>query len=584
MKLRAIFILGMIKAMDLETKLCQNCRRNFTIESEDFNFYKKIDVPPPTWCPMCRRERLLSWRNERTLYKRKCAATGKDIVSIFSPDGPINAYERDYWWSDAWDARQFGMEYDFSIPFFTQFRKLMERVPMPSVFNSTCVNSNYCNHVAKSKDCYFVFASFQNENLVYSSQCGDVRDSSDILTANSSELCYEVIKGMKLYHVLFAENSENCNDCAFIYDCKGCQQCFGCTNLRNKSYYFFNTPCTKEEYQEKIKEFDLGKRSDIKRAWTLFEAEKLKAIRRPAFFVNTTNSTGDYLDQCDSCKYCFGIRMGGRNCKYCMNGGYTLNDSYDTFGCGDNGELIYESVDAGLSGSRFLFDVVAYGGTNVEYSLNCHGSENLFGCIGLRNKRYCILNKEYTKEEYEILIPKIKAHMKEIPYIDTKGRTYSYGEFFPTELSLFAYNESLAYEHFPYTKEVIERRGYPWRDLPKNEYAITVHTENIPESIADVFEDITKEVLECGHKRTCLDNCVGAFRITPQEFSLYKKIGVSLPELCPNCRHMERIKRANPFFLWKRNCGKCGVSMETTYAPERPEIVYCEACYQAEIV
>ncbi len=570
--------------MNSEIKICQNCHQKFCIEPEDFQFYKKIDVPPPTWCSFCKRERLLSWRNERTLYKRKCVATGKDIVSIFSPDGPIIAYERDYWWSDAWDAGQFGVEYDFSIPFFVQFRKLMERVPMPSVFNSTCVNSNYCNHVAKSKDCYFVFASFQNENLVYSSQCGDVRDSSDILTANSSELCYEVIKGMKLYHCLFAENSENCSDCAFIYDCKGCQNCFGSTNLRNKSYYFFNQPCTKEEYQEHIKEFNLGKRVDIEKARALFNEEKLRAVRRPAFFVNTTNSTGDYLDQCESCTYCFGIRMGGRNCKYCMNGGYTLNDSYDTFGCGDNGELIYESIDAGLSGSRFLFDVVAYGGTNVQYSLNSHGSENLFGCIGLRNKQYCILNKQYTKEEYEVLISKIKIHMTEMPYKDKNGRVYVYGDFFPTELSPFAYNESLAYEHFPYTKEGVERRGYPWRDLPKNEYAITLHTKDIPENIAYVSDEITKEVLECGHKRTCLDNCVGAFRITPQEFSIYKKIGIALPTLCPNCRHMERIKRANPFFLWKRNCAKCGKSIETSYAPERPEIVYCEQCYQAEVV
>ena len=592
--------------MEQETKICQNCKQNFVIESEDFDFYKKIDVPPPTWCPLCRRERLLSWRNERTLYKRKCAATGKDIVSIFSPDSPIKAYDRDYWWSDAWDAGQFALEYDFSLPFFTQFRTLLERVPMPAVFNSTCVNSNYCNHIAKSKDCYFVFASFQNENLVYSSQCGDVRDSSDVLTANSSELCYEVIKGMKLYHCAFAENSENCSDCSFIYDCKGCQYCFGCTNLRNKSYYFFNKPYAKEEYQEKIDNFKLGDRDGLERVRGLFEEEKLKSVRRPAFLVKSSNSTGDYLDQCESCKYCFGIRLGARNCKFCINGGYSLNDSYDTFGCGDNGELLYESIDAGLSGSRFFFDVVAYGGTNVLYSVNCHGSENLFGCIGLRNKQYCILNKQYTKEGYHSLLPKIIDQMDKMPYIDKIGRIYKFGEFFPTELSPFAYNESLAYEHFPYTKDNAEKCGYPWRELPKNEYKITIRTEEIPKDIAIISESIVKEVLECGHKRDCLDNCVGSFRITPQELSIYKKIGVALPILCPNCRHMERIRRANPLFLWHRKCrcvggasengvykntaehshrtDSCLNEFETSYSPDRREIVYCESCYNSEVV
>jgi hypothetical protein len=178
-----------------------------------------------------------------------------------------------------------------------------------------------------------------------------------VLTANSSELCYEVIKGMKLYHVLFAENSENCTDCSFIYDCKGCQHCFGCTNLRNKSYYFFNVPCTKEEYQERIKEFNLGKRGDVERARVLFNDEKLKAIRRPAFFVNTNNSTGDYLDQCESCKHCFN--------SYRVHYSFNVHDSMD---------------------SLFLYD--------------CRNMKDCFMCWNLRNKQYCILNEQYTKEDY----------------------------------------------------------------------------------------------------------------------------------------------------------------------------------------
>src|SRR3989344_6089896 len=78
--------------MNQEIKTCQNCKQNFTIDPEDFAFYDKIKVPAPTWCPECRMVRRMNWRNERVLYHRKSQATGKDIISMFAPDKPINVY------------------------------------------------------------------------------------------------------------------------------------------------------------------------------------------------------------------------------------------------------------------------------------------------------------------------------------------------------------------------------------------------------------------------------------------------------------------------------------------------------------
>ena len=102
--------------MNSETKICQNCKKNFTIEPEDFIFYDKIKVPPPTWCPECRMVRRMNWRNERTLYKRKCDAPGhnEEIISIYHKDSPLKVYDQKYWWSDEWDAMQYGRDYDFS--------------------------------------------------------------------------------------------------------------------------------------------------------------------------------------------------------------------------------------------------------------------------------------------------------------------------------------------------------------------------------------------------------------------------------------------------------------------------------------
>ena len=145
--------------MNTETRQCQNCKLNFVIEPDDFAFYEKIHVPPPTWCPECRMIRRFLWRNERALYPRQCASSGKQIISCFSPTSGVPVYDRDIWWSDAWDPLEFGRSYDFAQPFFKQFQSLLNVVPMPAVFNGESVNSSYNNHVGWLKNCYLLFAS-----------------------------------------------------------------------------------------------------------------------------------------------------------------------------------------------------------------------------------------------------------------------------------------------------------------------------------------------------------------------------------------------------------------------------------------
>jgi hypothetical protein len=74
---------------------------------------------------------------------------------------------------------------------------------------------------------------------------------------------------------------------------------------------------------------------------------------------------------------------------------------------------------------------------------------NCFGCISLRNKSYCILNKQYSKEEYEKLVPQIIEKMQ------ADGER---GEFFDPSLSSFGYNETVAQEYFPLTRDEASSR------------------------------------------------------------------------------------------------------------------------------
>ena len=175
-------------------------------------------------------------------------------------------------------------------------------------------------------------------------------------------------------------------------------------------------------------------------------------------------------------------------------------------------------------------------------------------------------------------------------YKDKNGNKYKYGEYYPIELSPFGYNETCAIEQFPLSKEQALKRGYNWQDnIQRTTGKETILPENIPDSINDVTDKILEEVLVC-------INCQRNYKIVPNELIFYRKMQIPIPRRCFHCRHAARVARRNPFKLWHRQCmcvntdhphhdkvKPCPVEFETSYAPKRPEIVYCEKCYQQEV-
>jgi hypothetical protein len=238
--------------------------------------------------------------------------------------------------------------------------------------------------------------------------------------------------------------------------------------------------------------------------------------------------------------------------------------------------------------------------------MQCTATSYSFGCVGLQKKQYCILNKQYTKEEYEALVPKIIAQMNDMPHTDKKGRVYKFGEFFPPELSPFSYNETVAFDDFPMDKEEALAEGYRWKNSDEKDYKITLQPEAIPDNIKDVTDGIMKESIGCAHKGECSDKCTSAFRITKQELDFYRANNIPIPRLCHNCRHVKRVKNKSELKLWHSKCAcsgeksangiyqnqtkhshsstVCSNEFETPYAPDGTEIVYCEQCYQQETV
>lgn len=564
--------------MDSETKNCQNCKKDFTIEPDDFAFYEKIKVPAPTFCPECRTIRRLIFWNQNYLFKKTEINDGRKIFSTYPEEANIKIFDHDYWWSDKWNPMDYGTNIDFNKPFLKQLKELNDSVPWPSRSIRGLVNSDYCNQASYLKNCYLCFNGNNADNCQYCVGFSDIKDSLDSYAIIKDELCYEVYQGENLYQCFYCENVENSRNLKFCEECVNCNDCFGCFNLRNKSYYIWNQPYSKEEYFKEIEKIKPGSYTEINKIKERFNQLKIKLPRKYIHGFHNVNVSGDYVYTSRDSFNCFEVG-GCENVRYSQNFEAPVKDSYDYTNWGENSELVYEAVSCGdnCQNIKFCFDCWP-AMQDSEYCLGCHSSANLFGCVGLRSKNYCIFNKQYAKEEYEELVAKIKKHMADMPYIDKKGNTYKYGEFFPIEFSPLAYNETMAIEYFPKTKEQVIKEGYFWRDKKPGEYKITLTAANLPDDIKDASDNILKEIIQC-------DSCKNAYRIIGAELDFYRRFLIPLPRFCHNCRHIGRRKKKNPLTLWHRKCMKpgCQNEFETSYSPDRPEIVYCESCYNAEV-
>src|SRR3989344_1759445 len=582
-----------------EIKVCQNCKESFVIDASDFEFYKKINVPPPTFCWKCRFQRRLAYRNERKPFWNISAKSGKRIISIFPPELGLKVYDEAEWRSDDWDGLDYGREYDFSKTFFEQIHELAKAVPRFGPHTEDNVNCEYLINSGWGKNNYLVCNSTGAEDCAYGNAVDQSKSCFDNSHVTKCGRCYGSFWINNSYQSHFSTRSTDNTSVWFCFASKGLTNCFGCVNLINKSYCIYNQQYSKEEYHQRIAEMKLN-------TWMGLQKAKKEAVafskKFPYCYLNglfNDDVTGEYVSESKNVHFGYLVR-GAKDVKY---GQYLqvpgVEDSMDLTIWGEKNIRAYENSTCGLgvSNSHFLEGCWAEI-IDSEYCIACRGIKDCFGCVGIKKKQYCIFNKQYSKEDYEALRAKIIAHIDAMPFVDKRGRVYTYGEFFPIEHSLIPYNVSLVNEHFPLTKEQALAEGYDWYDAPKKEYQATMTSAQIPDAIEDVSDTITKEILEC-------IECKQVYRIIPMELQFLRQEKLPIPRQCIDCRHNERIEMRAKAFLYPRTCecfGKimndkgyantgthfhgddpCQIKFETAYPPEDSRIIYCLKCYWGEV-
>ena len=309
-----------------------------------------------------------------------------------------------------------------------------------------------------------------------------------------------------------------------------------------------------------------------------------KALHRPVMNENSVNVVGATVSNSRNAYRCFDVD-DAEDSRYCVSALH-IKDCMDSYHFGFKAELNYE-CHALVRNYFNRFCHLSYDDSYITYCDMCYNSQNLFGCVGLKKGEYMIFNKQYAKEEYVELVDRMVAHMKS---------TKEFGEFFPIAMSPFGYNETQGNVYMPLTKKDVLNKGWKWEDtVPGTFGKETLSPENIQDDIQNIDDSILNAALKC-------ISCGRNYNIAKAELDFYRRENVPVTRRCYDCRYMRRIGLRASRKLWHRQCmcdyathantvkhahhegGRCPNEFEKSYAPDRKDIVYCEQCYQAEVV
>lgn len=397
-----------MEIMNAENRQCQNCKNQFTIDLGDFDYYERLDLPLPDLCPKCRwKYHLAFWLNGRFRITTS-ALSGKRIITVLPESVLFPIYDRDEFVSDAWDPLAYGQDYDPSRAFIDQLVELQAKVPHPHQTGTQNINCEWSDDVWESRETYLTRSAWLDEFVYYSYRVFRSKNSVDLTYCIAIENSYDCLYCFKSYDLRHSFNCRDCIQSAFLYDCRNCQNCFLSWNLRNKSYHILNRPYSKEAYFKKLQEFDFDSYTGIENLKkTFWDHVRKDAVHRATYNVQTAGSSGNFLAQDKNCHQCYFFE-NSESCRYCFRG-TDSKDSIDIIGS------VSEKCGRGT------FDQWGYGNicnlyiSHCRYSAyldNCEECENCFGCVGLRKKSYCILNKQYSKTDYDRIKAKIVEQMK----------------------------------------------------------------------------------------------------------------------------------------------------------------------------
>ncbi|MFH1252872.1 MAG: hypothetical protein V1664_00875 [Candidatus Uhrbacteria bacterium] len=548
-------------------RTCELMGEKWLLQQTEIDIYKKFNVPPIKFSPNTIWKQMAYYDCGFQFWWNKHFETGKPVLSFHHPASGVRVLP-----DKEWHAKDFSNTFenlDLARPFFEQLRALELRVPLLATFNRVEPENSITLFSFGDRNSYFTFAC-KSERSFFSAGGFGISDSSVVWLGSNITESHNVLHGQRLHRCRFVRASYDCLNSTFLFDCRNCRNCFGATNRRNGEYLFFNEQLTKDEYEKRLAAIDLGKRSEAEFWQKKFDDLLLsQGIWPENFNVNTEQSSGDYLSNAVRCTECFDsadnpvdnwhsawMYGNSQGCAY----GWGLIDNTDVYMC----------VSCPNS-SRTKFSYRSFRLENCEYCLMCTDCQDCFGCIGLKNKKFCILNKQYTEEEYFKYLDEIKMELL------NRGE---YGHYLPVSLATTYVPEGGAVIYCGAILAELEKIGGLVFD-PNDESATGIdrltstprQRSEIPDSIDDLTDDwIGVPIFDEQAKRT--------FSFLKPELDHYRALRIAPPNTHFIRRLNEVAMSGQQSVFEKRACAECQKEITVTGCQQYPNRrVFCHGCY-----
>ncbi len=521
-------------------------------------------IPKPKLSPLEREQRRLAFRNQIYVYPRTSAITGKSIISSFYPETPFGVVENELWFGDSWSGQQFAREFDTHSPVFAQLEQLRDQVPhlaRSALFNENC---DFSTNISYSKNCYLTFQSTHVHDSMYAENLWHVKDCIDCSYLSYCELCFECLSCENCNNLQYSIDCQGCSDSYYLLGCRSCSNCFGCANLNHQQYHIYNRAVSKDEFEQFVSSLRLESYA-VRRSIADVVERHWQQFPRPHISVRQVEEAdGNYLYQSRQLDNCFIVRDGESlvNCSFLYGGAKDCRDfSFVGLRC----ELMYECAWCALDCTRCSFCLWCLQSHDLLYCWHCVGCSNCFGCVGLRNQKYCLFNRQLTREEYELQVPQVIEYMQ---------RTGEWGEFFPIPMSGVPYNHSIAQRYFPLSKTEALARNFRWYDKPLVSSDNAIPSSNLPDCAPLSDDPLIVYGSQSGN----------AFRITSEEQKRRRTFRAPLPREPYDYRLNERAIRLGGNVFYERLCDKTGRPLRTTFEPGCNWIVWHRDEYEAQFI
>ncbi len=354
--------------------------------------------------------------------------------------------------------------------FFKTLGQLFKTVPKELCFQmGSGENTDYADVVWWSRNVYLSnFIVYDCENVCYSmvarEHCVNIFNS--LMIFKNCDNVYSSVWVIESYNIFYSRYIKNSSDIWFSKNLIWCTHCIWCSDLENKSYCIQNKQYNKEEYFQKYKHLLANK-------WKFSKFFGQVSWEGQNFGSN--NVTGNFVIDSEEVKDCH-LSYNLKKSNKVIFGWWEYGDEnfVDVFIWGAwQWKNIY-AVNWTAETENVYCSTLVVKSSEIYYSFWLDACSYCFGCIGLKNKSYCILNKQYTKEERYDKVDEIFTQME---------KDWTLWKFFPWSMNPFYFNDTAAYLiDDTFTKEEVEAEGYLRRDekikVDIPEGAEIVYTEN----------------------------------------------------------------------------------------------------------